>query len=50
MRMKTSKTIPAIILALLLLPALSLAEQYKITTVYDGATIRAEGYDKQARG
>ena len=30
------KIIPTLILALLLPPALSLAEQYKITTIYDG--------------
>ena len=35
----------SLILLLLLLPTLSLAGQFKVTRVYDGDTIKAEGYD-----
>ena len=35
----------SLILLLLLLPTLSLAGEFKVTRVYDGDTIKAEGYD-----
>ena len=35
----------SLILLLLLLPTLSLAGQFKVTRVYDGDTIKAEGHD-----
>jgi len=35
---------------LLLIPAIWAGEQFKITRVYDGSTVRAEGYDPQCLG
>jgi hypothetical protein len=35
---------------LLIIPAVWAGEQFKITRVYDGGTVRAEGYDPQCRG
>jgi hypothetical protein len=35
---------------LLTVPAVWAGEQFKITRVYDGSTVKAEGYDPQCRG
>jgi hypothetical protein len=44
--MNKSLEIVAIIMALLFaVPAISSGGQFKITEVYDGTTMRAEGYD-----
>jgi len=42
---KYLKTIIALIPFLLFLPALSLAGQFKVTRVYDGDTVKAQGHD-----
>jgi endonuclease YncB( thermonuclease family) len=42
---KISRAIPCLITLLLILPAISLADQFKVTRVYDGDTIEAEGCD-----
>lgn len=44
--MKKELAIIVVTMALLpAMPALSSGEQFKITKVYDGNTVRAEGYD-----
>jgi endonuclease YncB( thermonuclease family) len=44
--MRNSLKIILLLLApLLILPTLSLAAQFKVTRVYDGDTIKAEGHD-----
>ena len=44
--MKNSLTKTALLISLLLLfPALSLAGEFKVTRVYDGDTVKAEGHD-----
>jgi hypothetical protein len=35
---------------LVIVPGIWADEQFKITRVYDGSTVRAEGYDQQCRG
>jgi len=35
---------------LLIIPAIWAGEQFKITRVYDGGTVKAEGYDPQCSG
>jgi len=35
---------------LVMTPAISSGGQFKITRVYDGNTVKAEGYDKQCLG
>ncbi len=42
---KRFKIISLLITFLLILPALSLAGQFKVIRVYDGDTLKAEGYD-----
>jgi len=39
------KKFPLLITLLLFLPALSLAGQFKVTRVYDGDTVKAQGHD-----
>ena len=48
--MKNSLTKTALLISLLLLfPALSLAGEFKVTRVYDGDTVKAEGHDIKFR-
>ena len=42
---KSFKIISLLITLFLLIPAISLAAQYKVTRVYDGDTIKAKGHD-----
>ena len=44
------KTISCLFMLLLVTPVTSSGEQFKITEVYDGSTVRAEGYDRQCLG
>jgi lipoprotein signal peptidase len=41
---KPLKIIPFLIIILFILPTISLAGQFKVTRVYDGDTIKAEGH------
>jgi hypothetical protein len=39
------KIISCLVIFILMNPAISMGGQFKITRVYDGTTVRAEGYD-----